>query len=126
MKDEDIKAWNRFIDEVEAIHTNDPGGSYFADLLEYRQRVSMNIQNDFDPFVGIYTSDVKLKAERKTYQDKVEDLRKTIESLKDHVAELKKWDIRELNKRMKEVEEEENRLEEERKDIERRQMVNLS
>jgi valyl-tRNA synthetase len=124
-KDQDIQAWRDFLINVKAIGKKDPGGSYFGDLLPHEELVASNIKSDIMPFVGIYTTDVKLKAERETYQKKIQELRELLEKVEHRLNEAKKWDTRELNKRRKEIEAEKKRLADEETELERKQMINL-
>jgi len=88
-KADEIKAWNEFIDTV---GKDGAINSYFTELIEARERVVSNIQNDFPAITGVFIS--KLDHEK---------LRMKAMDLKEKLVESEEWDARKLRARRQEI-----------------------
>jgi len=120
-----IDAFEAFCKAIEADKKKDPAGCYFEELLQHRQLIIRNIKDDIIPFVGVFTTQKHLDSIVAKWRDNCNNLKAAKLNLSNQLLVAKQHDVRELNKRRKEIEQEENRLKEEAKAIDKKLTANL-
>ena len=120
-----IDAFETFCKAVLKDKKEDPPGCYFEDLVAHRMLIIKNIKDDIMPLVGIYITQGECDTHVAQIRSILTEANREIGTLRAQLLASREYDVRELNRRRKEIEDEEKRLKDEADEIDAKLQENL-
>ena len=120
-----IEAFEAFCKAVLKDKKEDPPGCYFEDLVAHRMLIIKNIKDDIMPLVGIYITQGECATHVAQIRSILTEANREIGTLRAQLLASREHDVRELNRRRKEIEDEEKRLKDEADEIDAKLQENL-